>query len=243
MPKDYYTTFDDGNGINLPSNQPAPPQRRVFKTRRAKWGFILLVIILIYLFYNQMIYYILELFKLNPALFEFYLFIESEVIGNTLKGLFFMALFGTLFFLVLPSEALFLYYISSTLYNPVLIISLMLIGNMIGMTFNYLFGRVLGQRFLMFIFRKNFMKYQDLIQRFGGYFLLFGNIIPGPIEVLGVFYGGFRFPFMSYLYLTLIGRLIKYVIIFMVFFFFWDSLVGYYEAVLENIVFIGDLYL
>jgi membrane protein YqaA with SNARE-associated domain len=106
------------------------------------------------------------------------------------------------------------------------------------------FGRILGERIIMWMFsEKKFYDYKDKIDRLGGIVLFFGNILPGPIELLAVFYGGFKYDFTRYLYLTLIGRLIKFVLIFLAFFFFWDQLVLYYEGLLDNFLIIKDLYL
>jgi membrane protein YqaA with SNARE-associated domain len=221
----YYIEVKSTDEIILPSNKkrkkPVISKRH---KKELKWGIIFFIIFLVYMFYNQIILFILEFLKSNPTLYSNYLYIESEISNQTLKGLFYMSVFGSIFFLLMPSEALLIYYLSSTNYFFIVLLSIMILGNVIGMIFNYFFGRILGERIIMWMFsEKKFYDYKDKIDRLGGIVLFFGNILPGPIELLAVFYGGFKYDFTRYLYLTLIGRLIKFVLIFLAFFFFWSS--------------------
>ena len=152
------------------------------------------------------------------------------------------AIFGSLFFLAIPSEALFVYFLDLKNYPGVLILLLMVAGNVIGLIINYLFGRLLGERFVAKIFSKNFEKYQEKINSSGGWILLLGNIFPGPIELITVFYGSFKFPLGQYIYLVFMGRLIKYIILFVLFTFYWDSITLFYDDILGEFSNIKDIY-
>lgn len=206
----------------------------VRRKRKLKWWFIVGFIILAYLFYDMVLGYVMSLLKLNPVIYKLYLGIEYEIANNTLKGLLFVSIMGSLFFLALPSEALFLYYLSSTKYLFLIVIGFLVIGNLIGLIFNYFFGRILGERVVRFMFKKSFDKYQEKIDNWGGLILFFGNIFPGPVELLTVFYGGFKFKFSRYVFLCFMGRLIKYVILFLLYVFFWDQISGFYADVLKE---------
>ncbi len=197
---------------------------------------------MIYLFYNSIILYILEFLKSNPTLYSNYLFVESQIANNTILGLIMISIMGSVFFLALPSEAILIYYLSSTDYIPIIVIGLVLIGNVIGLTFNYFFGRVIGERIVKFLFKKNFQRYKAKIDKYGGYVVLFGNIIPGPIEPISVFFGAFKFKFSVYIYLSFIGRLIKFIIIFIAFYFFWDTLIFHYYEFLDKFLILKDLF-
>lgn len=251
MPKNVYIEFDENEDLVLPSQRVR--KNKFVKRRRPipqngssgkalKWGIIIGIIVLLYLFYNQIMLYFLELMKTNPTLYSYYLYIESQISNNTLKGLLFVSVLGSLFFLVLPSEALFIYYLSSTDHFFILIMAITLFGSMIGLSFNYFFGRVLGEGVIRFLFRTNFDKYKEKIDRYGGYVLFFGNVFPGPIEVLTVFFGGFKFHYGRFLFLSFMGRLIKYLILFFIYLFFWDSIVSSYGVFLDNFLVLKDLY-
>lgn len=103
------------------------------------------------------------------------------------------------------------------------------------MIFNYLFGRIVGKNLLWLLFKKRYWEFKAKIDRFGGIVLFLGNILPGPIELLAVFYGGFKFSFFRYVYLVFMGRLIKFILLFIAFYFFWDQLVLYYSLLLDHL--------
>ncbi len=208
-----------------------------------KWSLILIIIIMLYFYYNQALTFLMDILKSNPKLYELYLFIEAEIARNTLRGLFFVSILGSLFFLTLPAEALFIYFLNATDYNFVIIILIMLSGSIIGLIFNYSFGWLLGERIIKFMFRKNFEKYKEKIDKWGGLVLFFGNIVPGPIELLTVFYGAFKFNFTRFAYLCMMGRLIKFIIIFILFYFYWDQFIFFYEQIISEFSFLSNLFL
>jgi membrane protein YqaA with SNARE-associated domain len=233
----------NGNIRNLKRDRN---KRRVQNYRKKsfslKWPMILLFIALIYLFYEPMLGYIMEVLKSNPTIYSYYLYFESEIVNNTISGMFYTAVFGSLFFLAIPSEALFIYFLDSTSYPGVIILLLMTIGNVFGLIFNYFIGRILGERFVAKLFSKNFDKYQDKINSSGGIILLIGNILPGPIELLTVFYGSFKFPLGQYIYLVFMGRLIKYIILFILFTFYWDSITLFYDDIFDEFSNLKNIY-
>lgn len=248
MSNEYYLQIEEEHNekprILLPSEREKPRKNKDKKNKgTVKWGLIIGFIILIYLFYEPFLSFIMDILKSNPTIYRQYVSIESEIINNTLKGLFFVSILGSIFFLTLPSEALFIYYLNSTEYNFILLISLMILGNLTGLAFNYFFGRILGERVLEIMFKKNFENYKNKIEKYGGVVLFIGNIFPGPIEVLAVFYGGFKFGFQRYIYLCFMGRLIKYTVLLILFIFFWDQIVYFYEGILENFLIVKDVIL
>ena len=235
---DYIEFGEESQKIILPSEltkeTPTNFKNDKPKNKKIKWIIIFSILIIIYLYYNTIIYHILEVLKTNPTIYNYYLYIESEITNNTLKGLLFTSILGSLFFLVLPSEAIFIYYLSATEYLFLLIIAITIFGSLIGLTFNYFFGKLLGERAIRFLFKKNFEKYQIKIEKWGGYVLFFGNILPGPIEMLAVFYGGFKFPYKRFIYLAFMGRLVKYILLFLIYLFFWDEIIFQYNNLLDT---------
>ena len=203
--------------------------------RGLKWWVIILILVLLYVFYAPVTFAVIAFLEQYPTLYSYFLYIQSQIEGATLMGLFFFSIMGTLFFLILPSEGIILYYFASTDHFILYVLLFALAGNAIGMSFNYLFGRILGQRILIFLFGKeNFVRYGRGVRRYGGYLLFIGNILPGPIEFISVFYGGFRFSYKRYIYLVLMGRLFKYVILFILFLYFWHDIVYYYDSIVSS---------
>ncbi len=198
-------------------------------SKKLKWIIILSIAGVLYLFYDQIILFLLDILKKNPTSYKYFLYLQSQISNNTIPGLFLLSILGSIFFLVFPSEALFIYFLNTTNYFGPLIIILMIAGNLIGLLFNYFFGFILGERILRWMFKENFESYKNKIKLYGGYVLFFGNIFPGPIELLSVFYGGFKFNLTKYVFLAFMGRLIKYVILFIAFVFFWDQIMFYYN--------------
>ena len=238
---DYIELNDDSDGFELPSQkekrkrkaQKFKPKITEKEKKKLKFWTIVLFILLIYLFYELILSQFQELLKLNPTIYQAYLSIQSEIANNTVKGLFFVAIFGSVFFLTLPSEALFIYFLSSTSHPPFIIILGMLFGNLVGLSFNYFFGWLMKGWFLEKLFSKNYDKYSDIVNKKGAIILFVGNIFPGPVEALTVFYGGFRFQFSKYIYFCLMGRLIKYSILFCLYFFYWDSITILYDDIVD----------
>jgi len=236
MRDDYYIEIEeDSKKIDLHANNNKDSHKKRKKpSKKLKWGAIFLFIFLIYSFYNSMILFFLDILKQSPALYSQYLFIQSQISNSTLLGLFFVSIFGSLFFLVLPSEALFIYYLNSTNHFFILIIILTVLGSLVGLSFNYFFGKMLGEKILRWMFKKKFDSYKEKILKYGGYVLFFGNIFPGPIEVLTIFYGGFKFEYSRFIYLSMMGRLVKYVLLFILYIYFWDHIIFSYEELLKN---------
>lgn len=249
MDKDYYMEFEDSDQkIVLPSEEKKgrrreKRQRKPMELGQYKLYVIILILILLYFSYNQLILLFLNLMSSHPTLYAAYLYLESQISNSTSIGLFTVAVLGSLFFLSLPSELLFIYYLNSAPQNVFVIFGLMLAGNLVGLVFNYLFGWLLGERVLRFFFRKNFDKYQERVLKYGGVVLFFGNILPGPIELLSIFYGGFKYRFSYYVYLCLAGRAFKYMILFVIYVLYWDQLVSYYYAFLDSFLVLRELYM
>lgn len=237
---DYYIPVDDDSGkLELPSDRDykkskSKPKLSNSEKKKIKFWIIISLIILIYLFYEPALNKIQEILKLNPTIYKIYLGVESQIINNTILGIFYVSIFGSLFFLTLPSEALFVYFLSSTQHFFFLLIILMVFGNLVGLIFNYSIGRLLGERFASKLFSKSFNKYQKLINKYGGWILLLGNIFPGPVELLTIFYGSFKYNFKQYVYLCFIGRLTKYTLLFIIYLFFWDQITFFYDDIINS---------
>lgn len=230
------------NSSKLNKKQKVKRHAKVQMPKNTKIYIIILLIVILYFTYNNIILFFLNLLNSNPQLYAMYLYMESQIQNNTFPGLFFMSFLGSLFFLSLPAEILYIYYLSNVDKSFLILLTIMVIGNTVGFVFNYLCGFIVGERILSMIFKKSYFKYKNFIDKYGGYFLFFGNILPGPVELLSIFYGGFRYSFKNYIYLCFMGRLVKFIIITIAYFMFWDQLLTYYELVIQNLMVLKDFY-
>lgn len=150
--------------------------------------------------------------KANPATAGIY----QEIAGRTLLGLFYISAFSTLFFVFLPAEIPFIYYIMLD-YNPVIIISIAVVGNTIGLMADYYMGRLLGQGLMQKLLKEKYEKWMKWVERWGGSMIVFGNAIPFPIEPISVVIGALKYPSKKFLMWSIVGRVIKFILTWFVF--------------------------
>ena len=175
----------------------------------------ILIISAVYVGYLYLQEDILRVLQMNQYVWAVFSHIIGEISRRTLMGLFYASFFGSLFFIFIPLEFLFLYYLTLGYSVPVMI-ALALIGNLMGLCIDYLFGFTLGARVVKFFFRKNFEKFHSLITKWGAIIILGGNVIPFPIQVVSVIVGSARYSFKKFFIFTMIGVLAKLSILVMV---------------------------
>ncbi len=169
---------------------------------------LLLVFSIAYIGYLYFQESILGILRMNPYVWAFFSHIFDEISRRTLLGLFYASFFGSLFFIVLPIELLFVYYLSLG-YSVPLVIALTMIGNLMGLCLDYLFGFVVGAKILKFFLRRKFDRFHDMTTKWGAVVLLIGNIIPFPIQPVSVVVGSARYSFKKFFFFTVIGIFVK----------------------------------
>lgn len=184
-----------------------------------KAGILLFIIFLILIFKNQIISYVKSIPYIGPV----YEHIAFQITKKTLLGLFYAAFLGGLFFVTLPVEAVFIFYLTLK-YNVYLVVLIAFFGNLLAMILNYLLGFLFGKWLLKKVLKHNHDRFNNWVKRFGGTILVVGNIIPFPIEPLALVYGGVKYPFRKFVILTAIGKLIKFIILAVIFFYFLDKM-------------------
>ncbi|MCH8520191.1 MAG: VTT domain-containing protein [Nanoarchaeota archaeon] len=159
----------------------------------------------------------MEFLYKHPTSASWFASIQIEWLTRSLKGLFLMGFFGSLFFISLPTELVFVQYLDTS--NHIIIIILVIVlANVLAMILNYILGFILGRTLLRLWLRDRFDSYQDTISYWGGIILLIGNILPSPIELVALVYGASKFPLTKYIYLVAIGRTIRYIILLYLFY-------------------------
>lgn len=167
--------------------------------------FLLIFFLSLYVFRDS----ILGFLKSMPLIWFFVGPILEEIGKNSLLGLFYLSLFGSLFFISVPIEIVFIYYLSLG-YSPFMVLLIASVGSLIGLIFDFLFGFVLGERVLKFFLKDKYDKFKKLVDRFGGFIIFFGNLLPSPIELATVVFGAARFGFRKFVVYSLLGRVAKF---------------------------------
>lgn len=169
------------------SHHNSPSSKKKAQDFIIKWFFILLGIGIIWYFYGTILDHILAFVHAYPVLDVPYRFFEYHISRTTVLGIIFGSFFSGIFFVALPSEALFLFYMNKHVMFVFFLILVVSAAVTMGLLVNYWMGRVFGERFLKWMFKENFEKYKRWINKYGGLILFFGNIFPSPIEPVPYF--------------------------------------------------------
>lgn len=189
-----------------PLGSPAPKR----KHKVLKWLFWIGVLVALYFGYHWLIAHVEALLRQSPLLWSIYTAIKQEVAARSLLGLFYVSFFGALFFLPLPVEGVFIFYLTVTEHSPVLIIAMALAGNLLGLAVDYYTGRLIGPRLLHWFMKDRYERFSHRLNRAGGFLILIGNIIPFPIEPLTLVLGATRYGFMRLLLYSALGKIVKF---------------------------------
>jgi membrane protein YqaA with SNARE-associated domain len=194
-----------------PKKMKLTPQEK--RKKYLKWLFWIVVIVIIYFAFGWLREQALLLLQQNATVWALYLAIEAEIASRSLLGLFYAAFFGALFFLALPVELIFLYYLGLNYYF-IQVLTITLIGNLLGIAFDYFIGWLIGPKVLQWFMKKaTYHKFQQKIDKAGAFIVIVGNIIPFPIEPFTVFLGAMRYGFFKLMLYTGIGKIVKFVLL------------------------------
>lgn len=170
--------------------------------------------------FSKMEFYISK----SPFLYSIYIFLKSNFASVTPLGIFLSFFFTSLFFFPpMPSELLFVGYLISNA-NPILLIVICSIASSLGQIVNYAIGYAFKSRLLKKESRST--KIQYLIQKLGGFILFFANVFPFPSEWLSLFFGIFKYKFKNFVIITIISRIVKFVLLFILFVYAKDYLLS-----------------
>ena len=174
--------------------------------------FIVVVVLLLLFFYQPILNVFMEFLYKHPTSASWFASIQIEWLTRSLQGLFLMGFFGSLFFISLPTELVFIQYLDTS-NHIIIIISVIVLANILAMILNYIIGFILGRTLLRLWLKDRFDSYQETVFYWGGPILLIGNILPSPIELVALVYGASKYPLRKYIYLVGIGRTVRYMIL------------------------------
>jgi len=156
---------------------------------------------------------ILKLIHSNPDLDDTYEFVRGQLHKQSMLWLFIVCIIGTLFFVALPIDFFFLYYIMSGA-NPVLSVVAAFGGVMVGRSFDFWFGRLFHEYTKKHIIKNKAKKFRQKLADLGNWVLVFGNYIPFfPMEAFVVFMGTTNYKYRKFLIYQGLGKLTKFIII------------------------------
>ena len=149
---------------------------------------------------------LLALLQRNATVWGVYTHIADQISEKTLLGLAYAGFFGSLFFILIPLEAVFFYYLALP-HAAGLVILIMLVSSVLGLAVDYLMGRLVGEGLLMRYAEARFTKTKRSMEKWGGAIVVTSNVIPFlPVQIISVVVGATRFGLKKFLIYTLIGR-------------------------------------
>jgi|FLOH01.1.fsa_nt_gi membrane protein YqaA with SNARE-associated domain len=173
---------------------------------------------------SALIFIFLLLFVLNYLLFfknsDFFLVIwinsflshiSSNIANTSVLGAFYTTLFGGLFFIFLPLEAVFITFLKEN--NSFIVILLYLIGLIISYTINYFIGYKLTDFSKKIITPKKFYKIKNYVNKYGALAIFLFNVFPLPSQPLSAILGVFKYNKARFYIFFILGQLVKYTVI------------------------------
>ncbi|MBU1238485.1 VTT domain-containing protein [Myxococcota bacterium] len=187
---------------------PVQKKKRFARTRRLIrkliiWAVIIGVIYGLFVLFKDDI---IGLLQKNRYTWTTYVHISAQISQKTLLGLFYAGFFGSLFFILIPLEAVFFYYLALP-YNGILVLIIMLISSVLGLGLDYIMGRLVGESVLLRFKGTQFEKYKRAMESYGGLIVFVSNIIPFlPVQIISVAVGATRFGLKRFMVYTFISR-------------------------------------
>ncbi|WP_372648667.1 DedA family protein [Draconibacterium sp.] len=123
---------------------------------------------------------------------------------------------GYLFFLLMPVELAFIYYLPY--YQGIDLISTAMVTAVAAQCIDYLIGRLLRpNKIIELMGQKRIEKAEQKIKRFGMLTIFVFNLFPLSSPVIALAAGMLRYDFRRFLVVSILGLLLKYVVIYLVF--------------------------
>lgn len=143
-----------------------------------------------------------------PVLNELSIFIAENILERTYLGLFVTFLVGSLFFIFIPFEVTYLYFITTL--HPLVSLFVVIGASLIGLSMNYLAGMFFRKRVEHIA---KFERLQGLVERFGGILLLIFALTPLPFQILTFIMGGMHYSYKKFLIFIFLAITIKYALL------------------------------
>ncbi len=165
-----------------------------------------------------------SLAKHNAVTWAIYRHMAAHMGGHTYLGLFYTSLLGALFFVFIPLEAVFYYYLALPR-SQVGVLAAAWAGSVLGLFFDYLMGAAFGQRILARFWPERFLKTKRAAERWGTFVVAVSNLVPFlPVQFISLAVGATRFGARRFLLATAASRLLYLLVLLLGGTYFSDSL-------------------
>lgn len=142
--------------------------------------------------------------------------ITTQIGDATLLGVFYGSLIGGLFFVFVPTEALFISFLRAD-HNPILLIAIYISGFILSYSLNYFVGLKLNRIAKKAIGPKKFYSTKGIMNRYGSLGVFGFNALPLPSQPLATILGVFKYNKSRFYVLFISGQLAKYIVISFIF--------------------------
>ena len=174
---------------------------------------ILGIILLITLILVLMQPILLKIIKSNDDLSMTYNFIRLQLHNTSVLWLFIISFVGGLFFITIPSDIFFLYYIIRGA-NPIWCIIAVFVGVSLSRTIDFFFGHIFREYTYKHIIKNDAKKFDEKFDKWGNSIVFFGNFIPlFPIEPFIVFVGTTDYKYTRFILYHSLGKILKLILI------------------------------
>jgi len=179
----------------------------ITKNKHLSFGvyFFLIIILLVtmYFFLPNQIEFLL---KNIPVLYKLFLFFKLNIITKTYLGLLIVFSIGSLFFIFVPLEITYLYFLKEL--NPAISLIVVILSVFVGLSINYLLGLMFSNKI-----KKN-PKFEKIINwsyKYGGLIFILFYFTPFPVQLLTFIFGGIKYPYKKFLLYMIPVIFLKYV--------------------------------
>jgi membrane protein YqaA with SNARE-associated domain len=156
---------------------------------------------------------LLKMIAANPDLNETYQFVVGQIHRTSILWLFIIAFIGGLFFIAIPVDIIFSYYLIMGA-DPLLCIIAAFVGVMLSRCLDFWFGHLFDDYVREKILREDVESFNARFSRWESSIVFFGNFIPlFPLEPFIVFLGTTDYKFTKFLLYHGMGKLLKLVLI------------------------------
>ena len=171
---------------------------------------ILLIVLILFiwvLYYSKDIW--VPLMQKSPILWALYNHISNQIDGRGLLGLAYLSFLSSLFFVFIPLEIPFIYYLSLE-HNRFIVLGIVIICYTIGLVIDYSLGFVFGKGMLKWLFKGSYEKHERGVEKYGPFLIVIGYLFFFPMQIVTVFLGSARFPFKKFFVLSFIMLCVKF---------------------------------
>ena len=146
-----------------------------------------------------------------PYLYGPLQYFTQSIGSQSNRGIFYLFLFSSLFFLPIPLEVLYL--TLATKIDPTFLATHAVLGILAGQVVNYLLGRLFGFTLRPILKKSTQKKAKEKLAKYGGFAVFTIHSIPFPFQIFNVVTGLFKYPLYRWMPCMSLGILLKFVVL------------------------------